>query len=99
MNTSPGSYVLIWLTGETRTYIAQVVEENPLILKIEENGPGARLRSGDYILLEKETERIQDPEQEQAVLREAAARGFPLISALSSLGVTDGRIREILPVE
>ena len=99
MKTKIGSYLITQITGHTRLYIAEVVETDPLVLKVEERGPFARLKSGDYIIDETLSERIQDPKQETAVLQEAVERGIPLISGLASLGVKDEAMHDILPQE
>lgn len=97
MNTSPGSYLAIQITGMLGCYIAEVIVQDPLVLKVEEEGPFSRLKSGDYIIMESETKRLQDPKQETAVLREAIGRANAYKSGLRSLGVTDGQLHEIGP--
>ena len=99
MKKSVGAYLVIQITGCTGFYVAEVLEENPLVLKVEEQGPYSRLKSGDYILINDFSERIQDSAQEAGVLREAVLRGKPFLSGLASLGVTDGKMHEILPAE
>ena len=97
MKTTVGSYLVIWITGGVRQYIVEVVEEEPLVLKIEESGPCSRLREGDYIIDETLSERIQKDGDDTKVLQEAVDRGHPLCSGLRSLGVEDDKIHDILP--
>ena len=95
-----GDLLVIWITCSVRRYIAEVIEESPLILKVEEGGPYSRLKDGDFVVLEKDSLRIQgDDETSTALLRETAQRGRPLISGLKRLGVEDSRLHKILPVE
>ena len=97
MKKTVGSYLIIQITGCISCYIAEVVQEEPLILKVEETGPYARLKRDDFIIMERDSERIQDSEQEIAVLQEAVDRKHPLLSGLASLGVTSGKLHTILP--
>ena len=97
MNKKIGSYLVIQITGETKRFIAEVAQENPLILKVEESGPYSALKSGDFILDEDLSKKIQDPQQEKVVLEEAVARGCPFVSGLASLGVSDGKLHSIFP--
>jgi len=95
-----GDLLVIWLTSSIRMYIAEVIEESPLILKAEESGPYSRLRDDDFVILERASIRIQgDDETSMALLRERVQRGSPLISGLKRLGVEDSKLHEILPVE
>ncbi|HBT80608.1 MAG TPA: hypothetical protein DEB13_01550 [Candidatus Yanofskybacteria bacterium] len=95
-----GDLLVIWMTWSFRVYIAEVVEESPLVLKVQESGPRSRLKDDDFVVLEKDSLRIQgDDEISTALLRETTQRGKPLISGLKRLGVEDGKLHEILPVE
>ncbi len=95
-----GDFLVIWITGSLRKYIAEVTNEDPLILKVEETGPYARLKDGDFIVLEHYSIECQsDGEDAQNLLRQAVERGKPIVSGLKSLGVEDGTLHEILPVE
>ena len=96
-----GSLLVIMLTGMTRKYIAEVVkQDHPFTLKVEESGPFAHLKEGDFIIWEEETVLLQGTEAEQnKLLADAAATGYPLISGLHSLGVTDSTCHDILPSE
>jgi len=95
-----GDLLVIWVTSSLRAYIAEVIEESPLILKVKESGPYSRLKYDDFVVLEKDSLRIQgDDETSTALLRETAQRGRPLISGLKRLGVEDDKLYEILPAE
>ena len=95
-----GDLLVIWVTSSLRAYIAEVIGESPLILKVKEGGPYSRLKYDDFVILEKDSLKIQgNDETSTALLREMAQRGKPLISGLKRLGVEDGKLHEILPVE
>ncbi len=97
--TKVGNYLVIWITGAMNRYIAEVVEESPLVLKVKESGPYSRLKSGDFIIKESDCELIQkDIEEETCVFveREIAA-GRVVVSGLASLGVEDDQLHEITP--
>jgi len=96
--TSPGSHLVIWLTGCLHSYIAEVIEEEPLRLKIGESGVYSNLKNGDFIVLENESTRLQSEEESALILKEYSDRGQPLVSGLRSLGVPqDGNLHTILP--
>jgi len=42
--TKVGDFLVIWITGFTKTYIAEVTKEEPLQMKVEESGPLAHLK-------------------------------------------------------
>lgn len=95
----PGDLVVIMITGMLSGYIAEITQEEPLRMKVEEKGPLAHLKHGDYIILRAETEAIQeDGEAWQSVLRVRAERGRPLRCGLRSVGIEDGQLHEILPL-
>ncbi|MFC1756906.1 hypothetical protein ACFLZC_02000 [Patescibacteria group bacterium] len=87
------------ITGVGGLYIAEVIQEEPLRLKVEETGPYASLRWDDFIISDFESEQIQDDEKSTELLRKAQKSGHPFFSGLKSLGVDDGKLHEILPVE
>ncbi|KKR14320.1 MAG: hypothetical protein UT43_C0028G0012 [Parcubacteria group bacterium GW2011_GWC1_39_29] len=77
-----GDLLVIWVTSSLRAYIAEVIGESPLILKVKEGGPYSRLKYDDFVILEKDSLKIQGND-----------------SGLKRLGVEDGKLHEILPVE
>lgn len=93
----PGDFLVIWLTNDTRAYVAEVTHSDPLTLKIEEHGPFAKLKHGDFIVQEEETRRFRSEEERPHLLAEYVAKKRPLLSGLSRLGVTDRCIHELLP--
>lgn len=97
MKTSVGSYLAIQINSIPGCYIAEVIEESPLVLKVEEEGSFSRLESDDCVIMHSESERLQDPKQEALVLHEAIGRANAFQSGLRSLGVTDGKLHEIGP--
>jgi len=93
----PGAYLVVWLIGETRKYIAEVKQVEPLRLKIQESGPLANLKEGDIIVLDEDTAQIQsDQRRQQKLFMRNKFYGHPLLSGLKSLGVADDKLHEIL---
>ena len=88
------------IVGSVGRYIAEVTQENPLRLKVEERGAFANLQDGDFIINERDSAIIQDPDESRstALLAEAKQNGHPFVSGLRKLGVTDGQLHEMLPV-
>jgi len=97
-STEVGRYLVIWITGALNKYIAEVKQEDPLYLKVEEEGPYAYLKGEDFIILEYESNQIQESQEAiQKLLKEHKDKSHPLLSGLKSLGVSDGKLHEILP--
>lgn len=98
--TEVGDYVIIWITGDIHTYIAEVTQAEPLRLKVMEAGPFANLKDGDYIILEEETKQAQKDCRENTCdfLISMQKKGVKVVSGLKSLGITDGKLRYIYPV-
>lgn len=96
MKLTVGSYLVISITGCLPSYIAEITQEEPLRMKVQETGPYAGLREGDYIIHETMSKMIQDPKQQDVLVRERVDRGQPLISGLASLGITDDELHEII---
>lgn len=94
-----GDLVVIMITGSTRFYIAEVIQEEPLRVKVDESGPYANLKDGDFILDEFASAIIQDENDAKTaeLLAEARRRGYPFLSGLELLGVSDGKMHEMLP--
>ena len=98
MNTQIGSYLIIRIAGDLQLYLAEVIQENPLQLKVTEDGPYGKLTFDDFIIDNKKSKLIQGTEEEQQKLfTEMVNRGKPLASGLSSIGIVDNKIRQILP--
>lgn len=99
--TNVGDHLVIQITGFIEVYIAEVVEPEPLILKVEESGPYSNLKAGDYIIDTIDSPIVQhdDRENECSYLLWRESKGLvPPISGLLSLGVpSDGKLHEILP--
>ena len=49
-STKVGDYLIIWITGNLALHVAEITHEDPLQMKVEEHGPYAHLKSGDYII-------------------------------------------------
>lgn len=95
----PGAYLVIWLTGQVRKYIAEVTRVDPLRLKVTETGPLANLKEEDIIIIDTDTSMIQkDHRSQQQLLTREKLYGRPLLSGLQSLGVGDDIVHEILPI-
>lgn len=99
VSKKPGDLIVIMITGCTGRYIAEVIQEEPLRLKVEESGPYAHLKDGDFIVDEFTSAIVQDENDDEtrALLAEAKRRGHPFVSGLKQLGVNDGKMHEMLP--
>ncbi|KKT02775.1 MAG: hypothetical protein UV80_C0002G0242 [Candidatus Peregrinibacteria bacterium GW2011_GWF2_43_17] len=97
--TNVGDYLVIWITGEPDMYIAQVTQSDPLKMKVEESGPYASLKNGDFIILRPETAQLQRDNREDTCtfLQAQQQAGRQVISGLRSLGVTDKELHLMLP--
>lgn len=94
----PGAYVVVWLTGQTRKYIAEVMQVTPVRMKVVETGPWACLKEEDFIIADEDTMQIQgDQKRQNKLLLRYKFYGRPLLSGLKSLGIEDGKIHEIWP--
>lgn len=100
-STEVGQYVVIWITGCVGEYIAEVIEEQPLTLKVMESGPYARLKSGDYIIQEYQSGILQRDEREgtNRYLESKKETKTTPITGLASFGITDGKMHYIYPGE
>ena len=99
-STKPGDLLVIQMTNYAGIYIAEVLQEKPLRLKVEESGPNANLKEGgDFVIDAINSAIIQDEDESKstALLREFKQRGYPLASGLRRLGVTNHQIREYFP--
>ncbi len=96
--TNVGDYLVIWITGEPDMYIAQVTQSDPLRMKVEESGPYANLKDGDFIILQRETAQLQRDNREDTCtfLQAQQQAGCRVISGLKSLGVTDNELHLML---
>jgi len=95
-----GCLLVIWVTGDTHTYIAEVKQEEPLQLKVTDDtgSPYHFLKAGDFIVRQNQTLQLQgDNESQQALLQSYVDKKNPLVSGLKRLGVTDWKLRTILP--
>jgi hypothetical protein len=97
-NTELGATVVLMVTGDTRKFIAEVTQEDPLRFKVEEEGPYSNLKAEDFIISRVDTIKWQSGQDSATkMLKEAKERGFPYYSGLKSLGVETGKLHEILP--
>lgn len=94
---NPGDYLVIWITSCVEIFIAEVIESNPLRMKVMENGPYANLKDGDFIILDADSEQIQKDNRENTNVFLERLQEKPPFSGLKSLGVGDNQLREILP--
>lgn len=97
--TNVGDYLVIWITAMTGTYIAEITQSEPLRMKVEETGPFARLRHGDFIIREADTEQFQkDCENNTNIfLQSEQNAGRKVFSGLKSIDVNDDTLHKILP--
>lgn len=95
-----GDFLVIWITGDLGTYIAEITQSDPLQMKVTESGPFAHLRHEDFVILKMETEQLQkDCRENTCVFLESELKsGRKVVSGLEKMGVTDGKLHEILPL-
>jgi hypothetical protein len=95
--TEVGDYLVIWITGSVILYVAEVTQKDPLRMKVEESGPYAHLKEGDYIIREEDTIKIQQDNREDTCvfLSEKYENNVKVGSGLKSLGLD--KLRYILP--
>jgi len=97
-STKVGSLLIVQITDRGGNYVAEVIEEEPLRLKVTETGPFSNLKDGDFVIREDQSCFAQDESASQKLLSDAVEKGSPLLSGLASLGITDGKIHELFPV-
>ncbi len=94
--TNPGDHLVINVIS-IGTFIGEVVQTSPLIVKAEETGPLSNMRKGaEFKVLANLSSKIQDPVQSKILLEKAKKDGKPYYSSLWSLGVFTGVFEEIL---
>jgi len=93
IKTDVGKYMVVYIKGSSLVYIAEVVQSNPLIVKIQDEGPYAELKYDDINISTFATESLQ--EGLYGFLRFLRRAGRKIYSGLSSLGIEDGEIQEI----
>lgn len=92
--TNSGDYLVIWITGAVSYYIAEVVKSDPLVLKVEESGFYSKLKSGDFIVLADKTVILQQSGAD-SFLESVKESKSKVLSGLKSLGIEDGKLKEI----
>ena len=88
--TNIGDYLVIWITGMVDIcYIAEITESSPLKMKVEESGPFAHLKSGDFIIKEEYTKMIQEDNRKNGTsfLDKMDKENQKVASGLKSLGL------------
>ena len=94
-----GTYVAGMIVGIPALCIAEVIQEEPLILKVEETGSCSKLNIADFVLDNVATPVFQSDDQHKIdiVLQEAVDNNNPFMCGLKSLGVKDGVVRIMHP--
>lgn len=94
-----GQYLVIWITGVIGNYIAQITNTDPLEMKVQESGPYAHLKEGDFIIQVEETRLLQQDNADDTCifLEQEKQAGRQVISGLASLGVNDDKLHYIEP--
>ena len=98
--TQVNDFLVIQLVGDLNTYIAQVVQADPLRVKVTEAGPHANLIEEDFVIKAQQTLMIQQDARDDTCvfLQQQLDAGRKVYSGLESLGVSGGRsMRDILP--
>ncbi len=92
-----GSYLVISIYGSPGKTIAEVTEEEPLIVKVGEVDEYCNLRSEEFELLERESAEFQNHWARPGLLLRHKRAGEPIACGLRSLGINDGCFYEMLP--
>ena len=99
--TDVGDLVVGWVVGDLLMYIGEIIEKgSPLVVKVEEEGPYARLKVGeDFIIIHANTADLQADVRDDTnhFLNERYTDDRKIASGLKRLGVTDGTLRYIFP--
>ena len=97
--TEAGDFLVVWITGHSGLYIVEVTQSDPLQLKVEETGPFAYLKNGDFIIRERESAQLQQDcrDNTETFLEEQLNAGRLVVSGLKKLGVEDNELHSILP--
>ncbi|MBI5732664.1 hypothetical protein HY967_01750 [Candidatus Jorgensenbacteria bacterium] len=91
-----GDFIIIFITAMAHKYIAEVTQENPLRLKVQEDGPLANLQGEDFVILTRVTREFQKNPKE--TVQQAKDSGKPFVSGLKCFGITDRHLYEIVLV-
>ena len=100
-SVAKGKFLVIWITGMIGDYIAEITQKEPLKMKVEESGPFAHLRDGDYIICASQTIEFQaDVDSDTNNYLERADRDkVDVTTGLHSMGIEDGKLHYIHPPE
>lgn len=94
-----GELIVIWITGMIGNYIGEVlkVDDNgyPLEIKVEENGPYAHLKDGDFIIQENDSIIIREDNLNETMnyFLECEKNHLQVVSGLKRMGIKDNQIR------
>lgn len=90
-----GELVVLWITGMTPLFIGKISLEEPLRIKVTEEGPMANLKEGDFIIREIHTRLFQYDQKSGThhFLMGCRSRGQKVGTGLSEMGVTDNSLR------
>ncbi|MFA6407125.1 MAG: hypothetical protein WCV80_00265 [Candidatus Paceibacterota bacterium] len=96
--TNPGDHLVIQITGIAQHHIAEVVSSDPLIVKVMEHGPYAKLKTEDFVIDEELSAKYQkgDAKEWDVLYREAKERGCPFLSGLTSVGTKGDTLYELI---
>jgi len=100
-STNVGDLLVVWLTGMTGSYVAEVTQGDPLRLKVSEDGPLAHLKTDDVIIRGGDSAMLQKDSRDDtgSFLEQEQAAGRKVMTGLASLGVEGGQLHEISPAE
>lgn len=93
-----GDKLFVEMAGKTSWFLGEVIQEDPLVIKIAENGPLARIKVGDFTILERETAILRENGDDlQKILHEQYMSGRPVQTGLLSYGsVKKGKLHSVL---
>jgi hypothetical protein len=94
-----GDLIVIWITEMFSNYIGEVLMVNdegyPLEIKVEENGPYAHLKNGNFIIQEDDSVMIREDDFNDTLdyFLECEKNHIKVISGLKRMGVKDNKLR------
>lgn len=97
--TNVGDYLIVQIIGCVRDYIAEVIQSDPLQVKITESGKYSKFEEDSIIIVPYETEQFQGDclNNTNIFLETTYKEGRKVFSGLKSLGITDGELHPIYP--
>ncbi len=103
MNTSyrkkVGDYLIVYILEVSRMMIAEITNEDPLVVKTGEREEYVDLTEDEFEFLLEETIQFQNDDTRVGFLKKQKMAGKAVASGLRSLGIIDNEFYEILPAD